>query len=82
MPRFSIKDLMLAMTLVAVGVGMVCYAERHHETPESESLAVFLFFSGSALFAAGLTTPFKRPWLGALVVVVLVILLAFFPPAV
>jgi hypothetical protein len=63
MPRFSIKDLFIATTLVAVGVGALCVLFSREETPVIPGL--ILFFGGSALIGAGIFMPFKWRWVGA-----------------
>jgi hypothetical protein len=59
MPKFSIKDLLKATTLVAVGVILPTW-DRHLNVEG-------LYGIGCALIGAGLLTPFKRPGAGACV---------------
>jgi hypothetical protein len=68
MPRFSLKDLLIGTALLAGGICSVCGISR---LPTELSLqgyiaaAMLLWVGGGALIGAGLLTPFKRPWLGA-----------------
>jgi hypothetical protein len=78
MPRFSIKDLMLATTLVAVGMGLIYVAYQACLHPRFGNYAAFQFsgglFGGAALIGAGMLIPFKRPWTGTIIAVALVFL--------
>jgi uncharacterized membrane protein YczE len=74
MPRFTIKDMLLAMTLIAVGAGMLTFLDRNRERTFGQSaigaIGILLMWYGSgACVGAGLFTPFKRPWLGVLIAV-------------
>jgi hypothetical protein len=83
MPRFSIKRLLLATTLIAVGMGLVWFA--YHDTPDTEWAGVFAFLAGIALIAAGLAAPFKSPAIAALVMLLvffLILIIGMFIPAV
>ena len=82
MPRFSIRSLLIATTLIAVGLGMICYAEQHHDSPDSESLALFAFFGGGCAIGAGIMAPFNRSLTGAIVTVLLMLLASLLLPAV
>ena len=70
MPRFTIKDLLLATTLIAIGAGMLALVLRGNAWlwPRG-GLAVITVFSlwlgGGGCIGAGLLTPFKHPWIGA-----------------
>jgi hypothetical protein len=73
MPRFSIKRLLFAMTLIAVGMGLIYFAYHHPNLDGTETLQLAGgFFGGTALIGAGILAPFRRPWTGAIVAVVLV----------
>ena len=71
MPRFTVKRLLLATTLVCIGVGMIaCLEHSRLRLNNVDSLAnwaavLFLWFGGGASIGAGLLTPFQRPWIGA-----------------
>jgi hypothetical protein len=64
MPRFSIKDLLLAITLIAIGLS-VCLAIVKHggqdmlliESPRS---AVVAFGIGGIMIGAGVMAPFHK----------------------
>jgi hypothetical protein len=64
-PKFSIKDLLIATIFVAVGLGMVTSIFKSsvyfHGT---EYGAPFLWFGGCALIGLGLGWPFKQPLVG------------------
>ena len=71
MPRFALKDLFLATTLIAVGMSLL-YLLFSREPWRGWSAVVpyALAYGGSALIGAGILAPFKRPWIGAVVGVV------------
>jgi hypothetical protein len=76
MPRFSIKDLMLATAMVAIGTGLVAYVLRYMpESVGSITDVSGLFFpswiAGGTLIGAGMMTPFKRPWTGVIIGIVI-----------
>ena len=83
MPRFSIKDLMLAITLVACGFGMVVVL---YKWPLGDLSAIAIWLGACALIGAGLLAPVhkKRPGavigaaLAMIVVVVLIVLISHF----
>jgi hypothetical protein len=73
MPRFSMKDLLLATTLIALGLGVLAWSNHYQDTTKLEQpqpIALVSYFACRALIGAGLFAPFKRPWLGAVVGVV------------
>lgn len=79
MPRFTVKDLLIATTLVAIGAGMISFAcSIEPGTRENGLIPVlmFCFFGGLALIGAGLGTPFHRPWTGAIAFVIVTVILA------
>lgn len=70
MPRFTIKDLLIATTLIAVGTGMIAVVLRGDAWlwPRGNLavLTVFaLWLSGGGCIGAGLLIPFKHPLVGA-----------------
>ena len=78
MPRFTIKDLLIATTLIAIGCGMLAVLYQGTIVPPSgpsSSLSdvvialIFLIciFGSGPFIGAGLFTPFKYPWIGAAV---------------
>ena len=81
MPQFTLKEMLLATTLIAVGVGAMAFLYHSADAPRGlgnsaqVGLAVLLWFGGGALVGAGLFTPFKRPWTGASVAFALQVLL-------
>jgi hypothetical protein len=68
MPRFTIRDLLVATALIAVGAGMIVFLFRGREASHQLGDWPTLFFwCGSGAFVgAGIFTPFKRPWTGAI----------------
>jgi hypothetical protein len=72
MPRFTVKDLLLATTLAAIGAGLI--ASLFHGFDKLQEfgvgggvVALLLWFGGGALIGADLFTPFKRITTGAIV---------------
>jgi|tagenome__1003787_1003787.scaffolds.fasta_scaffold20490834_1 hypothetical protein len=74
MPRFSIKDLLIATTLISVGLGLLYFVYQHRYTPDDEAWELGAYLGGGALIGAGAMTPFKRPLRGAIIAVVLMLL--------
>jgi hypothetical protein len=73
MPRFPIIDLLIATTLIAIGIGMLWFL-YHNRAALSAGRGpfweIFLFWFGGGVFVgAGVFTPFKRQWIGAFVAV-------------
>ena len=76
MTRFSLKNLLLATTLVSDGMGLIYFANQHPNLNGDETWELIIgWFGGGAFVGAALTTPFKRPWTGAIIVVVMQLLL-------
>ena len=69
MPRFTTKDLLIATTLIAIGVGLLVFAYKHPTLragePGSWEFPVG-WFGGGALICAGVFAPFKRPIVGGI----------------
>ena len=67
MPRFSIKDLLVGMTLIALGLIILFISVP----AQSGALAVWLvsamYFGGFMLIVAGVFAPFRDSWLGVAV---------------
>jgi hypothetical protein len=79
MPRFTVKDLLLATTLIAIGAGTLAFLFQNGEQiKHSYGAAIFagLWFGGGAFIGAGTFLPFKRPWTGAVIGVVIQFLLS------
>ena len=72
MPRFSIKDLMLATTMVSVGLAMILTGQRCRNndylgalSPAAPALVIlFLWEFGCIALGAGFFYPFKRVDIG------------------
>jgi hypothetical protein len=84
MPRFSIKDLLLATTLIAIGAGLIYWAYSHptmSRYSDAPNWPLFLgWMGGGAFIGAGVFTPFKKPWIGALVGLAVQILIPLLAP--
>jgi hypothetical protein len=79
MPRFTVKDLLIVTTLIAIGAGALAFVfQNGEEIKRAYGAAVFagFWFSGGAFIGAGLFLPFKRPWTGAIAGVVFQFLLS------
>jgi hypothetical protein len=69
LPRFTLRDMFLATTLIAVGVGGATVATRHlyfHYTPDAFWLIPVLLYSAASV-GAGVFAPFHRKKQGAIV---------------
>ena len=80
MPRFTVRDLLIATTLVAIGAGALGLMYRIWEALAEAGfvtvpILLLLWFGGGAFIGAGLFTPFKRPWTGVICGLVIQILL-------
>jgi hypothetical protein len=69
MSRFSIKDLLLATTLVAIGVAIEVAFLIHHQRPvpwwqEHFVPAIAISVGGMSMIGAGLLAPFHKKILG------------------
>jgi hypothetical protein len=64
MPRFSIKDLILATTLVAVGLTVEVLLLRTDQPWLSPAAGIVVYFSGAAAIGAGLLTPIHKKAVG------------------
>jgi hypothetical protein len=72
MPRFTLKELLLATTLIATGAGIWAFLSRGRAIGVD---TVMVWIAGGAFIGAGIFTPFKQPWAGAIVAIVLQFLL-------
>lgn len=61
MPRFTVKDLLIATTLVAIGLAMIGHALAYPSLLRVEVDPRMII--GLGLIGAGLSTPFHRPWI-------------------
>lgn len=80
MPQFTTKDLLIAFTLIAAGLGLIGANILYQETSKVEQptpITMFCWLVGPPLIGAGLLAPFKHPWIGAILVVALMISVAF-----
>jgi hypothetical protein len=60
MPQFSIRRLLVGVTLISIGMAACGVALRSTATPSTMTL----YYAGGAVVGAGLFTPFKHPILG------------------
>lgn len=70
MPRFTIKDLTLGLTLVAIGLSIEILLFNSSFLPQTDEellLGYFVMCYGLATITAGLSAPFHRKKLGAVV---------------
>jgi hypothetical protein len=65
MPRFTVKDVLLAMLLVAIGLTMVVAIRVDPPGSRNPDLNLCLFLGGMPCIGAGLAAPFHRKWVGA-----------------
>jgi hypothetical protein len=65
MPTFSIKDLLIATAMVAVGLTSLLSAFRYAKSINT-GIEMLLYYGGSMLLCAGLLFPIKRASHGAL----------------
>lgn len=81
MPRFRVNDLLIATTLVATGLGMLVFVATSRLGEEYPSYlrpgGAYFVLGALGLIGAGLGTPFHRPFIGALVVMVFSIIAIF-----
>lgn len=80
MPRFTVKDLLRATTLIAVGAGTLGYVftfPRHFKAGDPTPwLLVLSVYGAFALIGAGLGTLVHRPLLGASLMLVFLFIFA------
>ena len=81
MPRFqfTLRDLFLATTLIAVGVGGVVWSVRK-EHGLLDPLAGITVIASAAMIGAGIGTPFQRKLICAAIAVALLILVGLLGP--
>ena len=86
MPRFTLKELLIASTLVCLGAGSMAVGQSHilryygdgvyGELPRQIAVDMLLWYGGCAVIGAGVFLPFKRPFIGASVA--FIVLLVFY----
>jgi hypothetical protein len=72
MPRVTIKDMLITTTLIAVGISMMWTQvpiDLDGTIDLRLAMRVAVWFFGGALIGAGVATPFKRPFMGAIVMI-------------
>jgi hypothetical protein len=70
-PSFSLKRLFFSMTLVAVGIGTATFGLSWYQSDLGPLLWAPCFACGCAMVGAGILSPFKQSWIGALTGLVL-----------
>lgn len=81
MPKFTTKDLLIAFALIATGLGLIGGNILYQETSKVEQPTPFTLFCwlvGPPLIGAGRLTPWKHPWIGAILFIVLTISVTLF----
>ena len=81
MPRFTVKDLLIATTFIAIGAGVLVFLNQNSRAIfdwGGMGTVLFLWYGGGALIGTGLLMPVKRPWTGVITAFVLQTLLVFF----
>jgi hypothetical protein len=63
--RFSLRNLFLASTLIAVGIGGLTLVARGEWDLPQIGLVFGIWYGSSALLGAGLLTPFHKKTIGA-----------------
>jgi hypothetical protein len=73
--RYSLKDVLVSITLVCVGLGSFILAANSGLAVLEQPIVLFPIVGGAALVGAGLFHPFKLAWLGAMLGVIVIIAL-------
>ena len=76
MPRYSLRALLLSVTLLAGGFCLMGVAFQPN-TVTGDWGEALCGLGGSARFGAGLMTPFGKPWIGAAAGIGILLLLTF-----
>jgi hypothetical protein len=77
MPRFTVKDLLIATALVALGAGTLAFLFQIGKPLQLVAPPVFagLWLCGGACVGAGIFTPFKLPTMGGVIGFVIQVLI-------
>ena len=70
MQRYGLKDLLMAMTFIVVGLSLLAWLIRHAPLGDDLSnIPIFLicWFGGGAMIGAGVSVPFRQMRRGAVV---------------
>ena len=65
MPRFSLKNLLVSFTLIAIGVFTIMWGATTPKGDFSTALLLSVVALGGVLIGVGASMPFNRPVLGA-----------------
>ena len=66
MPQFSLKALVLGVSLFSIGAGLLAMAWRmEHRGPVQNSIHLALIVGGCFCTGVGLAYPFGKSWIGA-----------------
>jgi hypothetical protein len=66
MPRFSIRTLLVATAMTAMGVTALIAVRRWHDEL-AVHIAILMVAGAGALFGAAAFLPFRKPFMGAVV---------------
>jgi hypothetical protein len=86
MPKFSIKDLLIATGYIAAGIFLVhfsisaCDRLAHHRSPNPEldlTLMICFWFAGGLSIGVGVLTPFRHPVIGGCLGVIIQFVIGF-----
>jgi hypothetical protein len=67
LPRFTLREMFLATTLIGVGIGVATFTIRYANTGKGGDWPLFILLACSAVIGAGIFTPFHQKWAGAAV---------------
>ncbi len=66
-PRFTLRDILIAIGLIAVGLGVLAEIIRRDPGCINFGILLVLYFGSFAMIGAGLFTPFHKWMIGAVV---------------
>jgi hypothetical protein len=65
LPRFTLRDMFVTTTLIAVGVGAATFTFRYGDPDKDAVWVVPVLLTAAAAIGAGIFAPFHRKELGA-----------------
>jgi hypothetical protein len=75
---YSVKSLLVATTLIAIGAAMLGFLFTRWDPDLSKFVVFLMHYSGGALIGAGVCTPFGYSWVGGAVGLAIMIILPYF----